>query len=677
MNRILSVGVIGLSAFLLFQVEPMIAKIILPRFGGGSTVWITALIFFQGMLFFGYAASHGMARLLSPRARLAVYGAAFTVCAVFFLPITVSQKEFSGPPALSVLLLLLGSVGLSYFILSTTSPMIQYFSAVDKKGGLANPYVQYAVSNFGSFAGLLSYPLFIEPKIGNSRQMLWWSLGFGLYALLMMAAVVLHARLAPSPAPAIAASIEGTDALRPSAKARLSWLFQAAVPSAALLAFTQHLTVDLVSFPLLWILPLCLYLLSFVAVFLFPRLNRHTAARTIILILALAVFAVSDRRELDLPFAIKIFSANLALFSACLFFHGNLEREKPRKTDLTSFYLWLSLGGWMGGLFGGIAAPFIFRTTFELQLIFIISLYAMLFPHLKAGTKTFMYSVSAAAALFLLASYAGEEIFLHHPTLRCARSFYGTYRVIDVEGAPGQMAPARLLVMGTTKHGGQVAETSGKLIPMSYFHVKTGAGLALLSRPFNEHVGVVGLGTGVLALYGRPGETYDFYEIDPLVKELAETSFQNLSESRAKVRHFIGDARLKLRDAPDKFYDILFLDAFTSGAIPTHLLTVEAISEFLGKVKDNGLILCHISNRFVDLLPVLACNAEKLNLQMAQHISPENEYLNCYSAHWVALARNRAVLDALTATDPAWQPAGKRVQCFTDDFSHLFSLVHF
>lgn len=677
MNRILNIAVIGLSAFLLFLVEPMIAKIILPRFGGGSTVWITALIFFQGMLFLGYAASHGMARLLSPKARLGVYAAAIALCMAFFMPLSVTEGFFAEPPAMAVLLLLLGSVGLAYFILSTTSPMIQYFSAVDKKSGFENPYVQYAVSNFGSFAGLLSYPLFIEPVMGNSRQMLWWSAGFCLYSLLMLAAVVWHVNRARSQGEQVNSPGSESEAPPPSAMARASWLFQSAVPSASLLAFTQYLTVDLVSFPLLWILPLCLYLLSFVVVFLFPRLNRRTTARTLVLVMALAAFALTDRREIGLPFVLKMVTSNLALFSICLFFHGNLEREKPLKSDLTSFYLWLSLGGWLGGLFGGIAAPFIFKTTFELKLVFIISLYAMLFPHLAAGTKTFRNIISVVAALFLIASYAGEEIFYRPPLIRCARSFFGTYRVMDMQGAPGKWVPARLLVMGTTRHGGQVRTPSGQMMPMAYYHRNTGAGLALLSRPVNEHVGIVGLGTGVLALYGRPGETYDFYEIDPKVKELAQTSFDNLKESRANLRYFMGDARLRLREAPDGFYDILVLDAFTSGAVPTHLLTYEALSEFSRKVKDNGLILYHISNRFVDLLPPLACDAAKLNLQIAQHSSNESEYLHCYSAHWVALAKNRAAISALVGTDPAWQPVGNRVQCFTDDFSHLFSLVHF
>ncbi len=676
MKRILYISVIGLSAFLLFVVEPMIAKIILPEFGGGSTVWIMALIFFQGALFFGYAASNGLARRAGPRFRFGFYAAALLLCAAF-LPVRARLVSTGLGPGLDVLALLAVSIGLPYLVLSTTSPMVQYFLAVDRKSAFSNPYVQYAVSNLGSFAGLICYPLVIEPYLPNSRQETWWSVGFGLYAVLMLAAAAMHGfSRAGGEAPAVPAADAGPGE-PPTAAARAGWLTKAAVPSAALLAFTQYLTVDIVSFPLLWILPLCLYLLSFVAAFLFPRLNRHSTARTAFFLVFLALFALADRRELGLPFGTKMAAALLSLFSICLFFHGNLERDKPRKSDLTIFYLYLSLGGWLGGIFGGIAAPLIFSTTFELKLVFIASLYGMMLPHLMAGTRTFRNLVTAAMALFLALSYASQEILLERPTIRAARSFYGTYRVMDFERVPGKWAAAKLLVMGTTRHGGEERDAAGRLIPMAYYHERTGVGLAIRSRPDLKHVGVVGLGTGVLALYGKPGQTYDFYEIDPLVKNLAQTSFKNLAESRAKVRVILGDARLSLRSAPDRFYDILVLDAFTSGAVPTHLLTVEAMTEFSRKVKDDGLILVHISNRFVDLLPVLACDARSLGFLLAHHESPANDYFHLYGSHWAALAKKPEALMPLLRTDPSrWLPARTTPVCFTDDFSHLFSLIH-
>ncbi|MEW5733301.1 MAG: fused MFS/spermidine synthase [Thermodesulfobacteriota bacterium] len=673
-RRILATVTIGLSAFLLFCVEPMIAKFILPLYGGSSSVWLTALLFFQALLLAGYAGAHFLASRFPLRAQFFSYSG-LIAASLAFLPLGVRMEFASLPPALSILALLAVAVGVPYLLLSTTSPMVQHFIAEDPRFGMSNPYVQYAVSNLGSFAGLLCYPLVLEGYLGNRSQALLWSAGFLAYSAFLITLTVLFyrggtARFAEKGA-------EEESAAAASRRDRLRWVFYAFVPSASLLAFTQYLTVDLVSMPLLWVAPLALYLFSFVVCFLFPALNRDRTGRTLAVLFFLVLFVLLRRGELEIPYGLRMLAALVAFFAVCYYFHGTLEREKPAKRFLTTFYLYLAMGGFLGGLFCGIVAPVVFRSNFELLLCIYACLYVMVPLLLKPRHNGLSVFVRVALLLALVFSYITDDLGVYTHVIEKARSFYGTYTVQDMPEVPGRWISARLLKMGTTTHGGEVRLPDGRLIPLAYYHPQSGVGLAMMLRRAAEKVAVVGLGTGILSLYGRPGMTMDFYEIDDLVLKIAERDFSILRESKARIRHFIGDARIRLREAPDKSYDILVVDAFTSGAIPTHLLTAEALAEFASKVKDDGLILFHISNRFADLTPVVACDADRLGLSLALHSCGGDKRFHLYSALWAALSKSPQAIADLERETKGWTGyTGERV-CWTDDYSHLLQVVRF
>ncbi|MDI6797815.1 MAG: fused MFS/spermidine synthase, partial [Desulfatibacillaceae bacterium] len=425
------------------------------------------------------------------------------------------------------------------------------------------------------------------------------------------------------------------------------------------------------------VVPLCLYLLSFVVCFLFPAANRPSPARTLLLLGAIFLFLITGHRDIPVPASLSLAAACLCLFAICLYFHGNLEQSKPPKEQLTSFYLYLSLGGCLGGLLGGIAAPVLLRSNFELPLVLIVAAIFGLSSLSFATTRRAKTVILAGGALLLAVSYIQNEFGWLSQAEHRARSFYGAYEITAMPAVEGRWVEARLLTMGNTIHGGEVVTPDGRYIPMAYYHPETAAGMALMRFTEAKNIGVVGLGTGNLALYGRPGQTMDFFEIDPLVIRLATERFGVLDSSRADIRHVLGDARLKLADEPDFRYDLLFLDAFSSGSIPIHLLTLEAVEMYLQKLSSDGILLFHISNRFADLAPVLVCNAKKLDLIIREHNSIANPMLHQFSSRWVALSKSPLSMQKLTAAAPGWKTPDEASLCWTDSFSCLLDVVRF
>lgn len=675
----LQVLTVGLSAFLIFNLQPMISKIILPFFGGSSYIWITCLIFFQSLLLAGYATSHFIAKNMN-LAKQVVFYALLIVLSLLLIPIQIHFTHTDSTPVAAILLLLFASVGLPYFLLSTTSPTVQHWITADKKDRARNPYVQYAVSNSGSLAGLLSYPFIVEVLYSNSRQTSIWSWGFILYAVLLVLCLVKYVAAVRSRENSIAWSNPGPSHDRfiekIAVQTKIKWLYQAMIPCASLVVFTNYMTVDIANFPLLWVLPLCVYLISFIICFLWPAVSRPGPIRTVSVLVPVVVMSFILFGNLNASLIWKILVSLVSLFAICMFFHGNLERSKPEPKNLTSFYLYLSMGGCLGGILAGIAAPMMFSSIVEFYMVIIASFFFMLSPYVVKTRKKIRIVFQTATWLLVAAIYLSQEVFLPPTLVLQDRSFYGTYHVVDFSTIPGKQVAHRLLYMGTTNHGGQARDLENKLYPIAYYHEHTGVGKSLLKIPNLKNIGMVGLGTGVLALYGKKGQLFDFFEIDPIVVNIAKQRFDNLKASAADIRYFVGDARITLREMPKNHYDMLVMDAFSSGAIPTHLLTLEAMQEFLETLKVDGVILYHISSRYLNLLPVLECNARKLGLFIKINENPPIKSSLKLSAKWVVLTRSKRKLNMLAQDDPTWKTPPGDETCWTDESSNIWSVIN-
>ena len=674
----LQVLTIGLSAFLIFNLQPMISKIILPFFGGSSYIWITCLIFFQSLLLSGYAASHFIAKNMN-LAKQVVFYALLIILSLLLIPIQIRFIHTDSSPVAAILMLLFVSAGLPYFLLSTTSPTVQHWIVAEKKNRARNPYVQYAVSNAGSLAGLLSYPFVIEPLLSNSRQTKLWSWGYIFFSLLLVACLIRYISASRNIAPAVPSnpgSYHDQNFEKISAQTKIKWLYQAMIPCASLVVFTNYMTVDIANFPLLWVLPLCVYLISFIICFLWPAVSRPGPIRTVSVLVPVVVMSFILFGNINAALVWKILVSLISLFSICMYFHGNLEQSKPEPKYLTSFYLYLSMGGCLGGILAGIVAPMMFSSIVEFHLVIIASFFFMLWPLVAKIRKKIRIVFQAAIWLLVAATYLSQEVFLPPSLVLQDRSFYGTYRVVDYQAISGKHLAHRILFMGTTNHGGQARDPENKLYPIAYYHECTGVGKSLLKIPDLKNIGMVGLGTGVLALYGKKGQHFDFFEIDPIVVDIAKQRFDNLKASAADIRYYVGDARITLREMPKSHYDMLVMDAFSSGAIPTHLLTLEAMQELLETLKTDGLILYHISSRYLNLLPVLVCNAQKLGLFIKINENPPIKSTLKLSAKWVVLTKSKLKLNMLVQDDPTWKTPPNDEICWTDESSNIWSVIN-
>jgi spermidine synthase len=720
-------GALFMSALLLFIVQPMFAKMVLPTLGGSPAVWSVAMCFFQATLLGGYAYAHGLYRYAGLRLGIAVHLGLLGL-ATLALPLELAEG-WHGPAGDNihfwVLALFAASIGLPFFAISGNAPLLQAWFSKTGHAHAKDPYFLYGASNMGSLLALLCYPILVEPNFTLSAQSWGWSAAFvamialvGLCGIVAMMRGLSHVGEGPALAAGPIAAVCWRD--------RLAWTGLAFVPSGLLVAVTSHITTDVAAAPFLWVVPLALFLLTFIITFqLKPILSRELMLA--VQPAAVAAMVVSLQLPLGDYWPVLIAIHLVGFFVCAMVCHGELVRRRPQAGALTEFYLWMSFGGALGGLFTGLIAPQIFSSVIEYPLMIVLALLAR--PHvwplngrnaglaaalfaaivvLAAGPKLFagvefvetapqlyiVIFIGLAVAMILARSQPYRLMALVLATLVTGhvltpelakgdnyRGFFGVNKVINTpDGA------FRLLQHGTTLHGAirtSEVRAGQKPEPLTYYHQAGPFADAIAAKRRMgrvESVGVVGLGTGSLACYARPGEKWRFYEIDPIVIDLARDPqlFTFLSRCAPQADIVQGDARLKLQGDPDGRFDLLVIDAFSSDAIPVHLITREAVQLYLRKLKSNGLVAFHISNRNMKLSPVLAALAQDLGLSSLMRYGGKTASLrDTYKtpAHVVVIARSQKDLRALAAM-PEWRRlAISDWRVWTDDYSNVLAAM--
>jgi|SRR5882724_169783 len=659
---------IFLSSFLLFLVQPLIARLILPWFGGSAAVWTTCMLFFQMVLLAGYAYAHALGKLAGRRQP--IVHTILLIAALATLPIMPAEswKPAGGQEPITRILVLLGAtVGLPYFLLASTSPLIQAWFARARPG--ENPYRLFALSNFASLIALLGYPFFVEPVFTAREQVNLWSWAFGAFAVLCAAVAWRTPRVA---------AVHDSEAAAPIGKWDYAWwLALSATGSGLLLAVTNHLTQNVASVPLLWLVPLTLYLATFIIAFEGKNWYQPSTLWPLILIalVAMAWLLVDTDYHYQLSLQLGVFLPGL--FIGCLFCHGELYRTRPAPSRLTAFYLTISAGGALGGLFVAVAAPLIFSGYFELGVGLVAAALLATLRFIKVGQVAYVAGLLVLLGVGACATFDGFRN--QKDVVEAKRSFYGVLRVKEY-GVPGDDSHLRRLVHGTIMHGEQYMSDNLRHTLTTYYTESSGIGAAIRSKQDRAvRVGVIGLGTGTIAAYGRPGDVYRFYDIDANVIGIARSEFTFLGDSGARIETALGDARLSLeREAPENF-DVLAVDAFSSDAIPVHLITREALETYERHMKSGGIVAFHVSNRFLDLIPVVARVAKELQLH-AVLISddPEDEDKSIKSrSDWVLVSRDAKALEAPAIVDAGAAPAEDRLdwRTWTDDYSNLVQIL--
>ena len=670
---------IVVSAFLLFQVQPVIAKIILPWFGGSAAVWTVCMLFFQMALLLGYLYAHALVRYLKPRTQMLVHAALLLVSALA-LPIypNASWKPLNGDePTLRILGLLAMTVGLPYFLLSTTGPLLQAWYARRFRGAM--PYRLYALSNAGSMFALLSYPVLFEPVFTTHQQAWMWSAAYGVFVVLCGVTAIRSGNAAAAVAAAEPEAVE-----KPSAKRYAMWLLLPAVASLLLLAITNHLSQNVAAIPFLWVLPLSIYLLTFILCFEGSGwYRRNPYVQLLAVALGAMAYALSVDTTGSVPIRVMVPLFTMGLFTCCMVCHGELARLKPDPRYLTHFYVMIAAGGALGGLLVGLLAPHLFNGIYEMPLG-LVACAALVVWVLRQDAELKWFQrwrqpapIVAAVLTVALAVFVGLQI---RDTVRASRemvrNFYGALRVRD-SGPATQLDATRTLTNGTINHGEQFLNPARRDQPTTYYGPDTGVGLAIREKGKAGaiRVGVIGLGTGTLAAYGRLGDYYRFYEINPLVLRLAHTEFTFLGDCKAKVDVAMGDARLSLeRESPENF-DVLVVDAFSSDSIPVHLLTLEAMLLYFRHLRPDGVLAVHISNRYLDLEPVLAGETRATG-KLARVVDTEDDDTqDVFGATWVLITSPASGFHGEELTNSTAIESKRTVRLWTDDYSNLFRIL--
>lgn len=753
------------GAFLLFQVQPLIGKYILPWFGGGPGVWTTCLLFFQTLLLGGYAYAHVTARFLKPRAQAALH-LVLLAAALALLPITPGdawKPSGDGNPTAQILVLLIVSLGLPYFVLSSTGPLMQHWFSRTRPG--VSPYRLYALSNVGSLLALVSYPFFFEPQFTRQAQAALWACGLGVYAVCcgFCAVKLWRANPADESRPLGAGDSAGaTTPLAPNPPPptlnRLLWLLLPACGSALLLAFTNKMCQDVAVIPFLWVLPLALYLLSFILCFDSPRwYARPVFGPALIVALVAVCWALFE--GIDAPLRAQVVVYSVALFVCCMVCHGELYRLRPDPRHLTGFYLMIAAGGALGGAFVAVIAPRMFTDYHELHwgllacgLLFLVvclrertgdhtnswrglacvltllafggldqalvwlgAKHAVLTSGRLVGLRIGLWGalalivavwmvrgrirpfrfwrglacawlaaglVTLAGALWVHARQADDSVIAK------SRNFYGTLKLCEYH-KDDPASHYLLLQHGRITHGFQFTDPDWSRRLVSYYSEGSGIALAVNALPSGpRRLGVVGLGTGTMAAFGRAGDTVRLYEINPQVQQLAVSRFTYLRDSPARTEVVMGDARLSLECEPPQQFDLLAMDAFSSDAVPVHLLTKEAFEVYDRHLKPGGIIAVHISNRYIDLEPVVVNVARHFNYRLALIHFEETDGGGddgkdwgtpwwMYASSWVLLTRNEEILSsaAIRAAASEVKTNAVRIPLWTDDFASVFQLL--
>jgi len=672
-------AILFLSAFLLFQVQPILTKLILPWFGGAAAVWTTCLMFFQLAYLLGNLYAHWLGKQ-SPRIQSNLH-AALLAASLLILPI-LPKASWKPPaaenPTLYILGVLATTIGLPFVILSATSPLLQTWYVRGRASG--RPYRFYALSNAGSFLALLSYPVLVEPYFTTRHQAIAWSLAYALFVV-CCAAIAFRQRgnSRPQEKPLGAAR----SAPNVPWTLRLLWIALAADAAALLLAITNHLSQNVAAVPMLWIVPLSIYLLTLILCFEgHGRYRRFFFLRLLAVALGGMTYALSpDFANAGPLLQVPLFCAGL--FVCCMVCHGELEKLKPPPEHLTLFYLLLSAGGALGGIFVGVIAPWLFHSFYELPIALagcaVLMLTVMLRdpatpPHRRWANPIFL--ISAALTVTIVASLFQVAMRQDEGDRVTARNFYGVLRVRDLP--PTDRLPFRReLVNGTIVHGIEILDRDRLEQPTTYYGPQSGAGMALLSAQARGplRVGVVGLGAGTLAGYGRAGDRFTFYEINPLVTRIARTQFAFLRQSKAAIEIVPGDARLSLESEPPRNFDVLLVDAFSGDAIPIHLLTKEAFQLYLRHLRPDGLLAIHASNKYLDLTPVVEAAARSLNLNTASVINTADEPSLIFTADWILIARAKQDLPVQSPVIAWTRVPPKILPPWTDDYSNLLKIL--
>lgn len=738
---LLYAATIFLSAFLLFQVQPLIAKIILPWFGGSAAVWSAAMLFFQLVLLAGYAYAHLSIRFLKAKTQVALH-AALLLASCTLLPILPSETwkpSEVGDPTSRILLLLIATIGLPYFLLSSTSPLLQAWYV--RTSGNSMPYRLFALSNFGSMLALISFPFLVEPTLTSRHQAYSWSVAYVAFAAVCSVA----AWSSRSDAPAFEPSPDREGGAAPNLGPRFTdlalWISLAAVATILLFSITTHLSQNVAPIPLLWVLPLALYLATFMIAFESDKLYH----RGVMFLLLVPIFyymsrdLYADSGNLHIKYLIPVFSTGL--FLCCMLCHGELARRRPAPQHLTLFYLMVSLGGALGGSFVTLIAPRILKSNLELPLaigacaiiaavvmgesifrrpplpvtiffmiVTVAAVVAAFFLPLKGPVLEFHSRQAIAVAAFSILGavvlFFGTDHPIGHWTWRVAlllavglflgylgqqenekelgyrlvaRNFYGVLHIRDDLAKADDEYSQRTLLHGTINHGSQILDEVLRYKTTSYYGEQSGVGRAIraLDKRGPVRIGVVGLGAGVLSNYGRAGDFYRIFEINPLVEKIAQTEFTFYPHSPADKRILMGDARLTMERLPSLQLDLLAVDAFSSDAIPVHLLTSEALEVYFRHLKPNGILALHISNRYLDLEPVCQKGAELFHKQ-AMTVYDEGDaapYLS--TSNWVLVTSDTTIFLDKVFDDSMIMPskAKKGFRAWTDDYSNVFQIL--
>ena len=718
-------GTLCLSAFLLFSIQPFFTKMLLPRLGGSPAVWSVAMVFFQAMLLAGYAYAHALSKVSTIKAAALVHGAVL-LTAFIVLPIAIPSGWERAPEtgqAIWLLGLFTTAVGLPFFAVSANGALLQAWFSRSSHPQARDPYFLYGASNIGSFASLILYIIMIEPMLTIPQQSLAWTVGYGALVVLIMACAFLLVRGRPKAASDVRAEPVASQA---RAAAVLKWIALGFIPSGLLVAVTAHITTDVASAPFLWVLPLALFLLTFVLAFKAKPFIPVPLLAAVLPILAAIVIASLFLR-FGLPVWAPLILHVVFFFLAALYCHSILYGIRPEASSLTAFYLAMSFGGVLGGAFASLIAPLTFNWVAEypiliaavllvrpwrlswvkLQWVLIGAVFALLLGMLARASVSATQLPQTAALLLVCTvvlmalvqfrwknaylGFVGALIplaFLYQnasPQLFRERSFFG---VIEVnQSFDGQV---NRLSHGTTLHGAErVADANGAPVkgtpvPLTYYHAKSGIATTIkavqdaAAGVANGRFGVVGLGAGSVACYARPGEAWTFYEIDKVVVDAARNNklFRFIDACGLRMPIVLGDARLTVAAEPDRSFDYLLIDAFSSDSIPTHLMTRESLALFRQKVTDDGLLVFHISNRYLELPSVMAAIARDLGLPIRIGEFPGDPSLAMSTNSTVALlTTNQDVLRAFD-TDPRWTtPQAGTTEPWTDDYSNIFAAL--
>ncbi len=656
---------IFLSAFLLFSLEPLVGKRILPWFGGSAAVWCTCLVFFQTALLIGYLYARWLSRIASKKQ--AWIHCAILLASLALLPIGPGLRwrtDAPGHPAWAILLMLCATIGLPFAALSATSPLLQHWAA---RLGHSKPYGLFAISNFASLAALFAYPLLVEPTLDMPAQRWSWSLLYVLFAL-VCAAVAWVTKVATDTAES------STPCTRPKLPQRSLWFALAACGSMLLLSVTNHITENVAAVPLLWILPLAVYLLTFVLAFSGGAIYKRTLwLRLLAMALGVLGYAIYDINTIEaIQISLPIFL--LSLFACCMFCHGELNRARPEPSQITEFYLMIAAGGAVGAIFVGLIAPLIFNGIYELPLTLVVAALLALIVTWRDETWAMRF-LWAGVSVGMVVVFAGNVSAFREDSLTLRRSFYGSLRVVQSRHAGERQT--RTLFHGTIEHGAQFVLPPLRFRPTTYYGSDSGIGIVLrecFTGP--KRVAVIGLGVGTIAAYGQPGDTFRFYEINRQVEEIATSLFSYLRESHARTEIVTGDARLSLEQEHGPVFDVLAIDAFAGDAVPVHLITREALQLYTRRLTPNGVVAFHVSNDYLDLASVVARLAQDAGYNYVLVRNHDNEDDLVLASDWVLVTRNKDVLEnASVKIHAAPVVLRPKARIWTDDYNNLLQIL--